>query len=69
MIGMQVGAVSFVDEGVNKVLDAFRGSGALPWGQHHHRLFHGTEKLFRPGYKAYLTTAWLPALDGVLRSS
>ena len=51
---------------IDKVLDAFRGDGALPWGQHHHRLFLGTEKFFRPGYKAPLTTAWLPALEGIV---
>jgi SAM-dependent methyltransferase len=51
---------------IDKVLDAFRGDGALPWGQHHHRLFLGTEKFFRPGYKAHLTTAWLPALEGIV---
>ena len=39
---------------------------AFPWGAHHHRMFHGVEKFFRPGYQANLTTAWLPALDGVV---
>ncbi len=28
-------------------------------------LFEGTERFFRPGYIGNLTTAWLPALDGV----
>ena len=51
---------------IDKILDAFRGNGALPWGEHHRRLFHGTEKFFRPGYRTYLTTSWLPALDGVV---
>ena len=62
--GTNVVGACFTD--IDKVLDAFRGDGALPWGQHHHRLFHGTEKFFRPGYKAFLTSAWLPALDGVV---
>jgi Methyltransferase domain len=62
--GTNVVGACFTD--IDKVLDAFRGDGALPWGEHHHRLFHGTEKFFRPGYKAYLTTAWLPALDGIV---
>jgi len=48
------------------VLAAFRGDGGLPWGQHHHRMFHGVEKFFRPGYRTHLTASWLPALDGVL---
>ena len=51
---------------LDKVLRAFKGDGAFPWGAHHHRMFHGVEKFFRPGYQANLTTAWLPALDGVV---
>jgi SAM-dependent methyltransferase len=62
--GTNVAASCFAD--IDKLLDAFRGDGALPWGQHHHRLFHGTEKFFRPGYKGFLTSAWLPALHGVV---
>jgi SAM-dependent methyltransferase len=62
--GTNVVGACFTD--IDKVLDAFRGDGALPWSEHHHRLFHGTEKFFRPGYKARLTTAWLPALDGIV---
>jgi SAM-dependent methyltransferase len=50
---------------MQKVATAFRGSGALPWGEHHPCLFCGTEWFFRTGYRAYLTTQWIPALDGV----
>jgi len=28
-------------------------------------LFEGTERFFRPGYVANLTSSWIPALDGV----
>ena len=35
--------------------DAFRGDGALSWGDHHPCLFRGTEWFFRPGYRAFLT--------------
>ena len=62
--GQSVVAACFID--LEKVLAAFRGNGAFPWGEHHHRMFHGVEKFFRPGYQANLTTAWLPALDGVV---
>lgn len=62
--GTNVVGSCFTD--IDKVLDAFRGDGGLPWGEHHHRMFHGTEKFFRPGYRAHLTTSWLPALDGVV---
>jgi SAM-dependent methyltransferase len=62
--GQSVVASCFLD--LDKVLAAFRGNGAFPWGEHHHRMFHGVEKFFRPGYQAHLTAAWLPALEGVV---
>ena len=62
--GQSVVASCFMD--LDKVLQAFRGNGAFPWGAHHHRMFNGVEQFFRPGYQANLTTAWLPALDGVV---
>ena len=62
--GQSVVASCFMD--LDKVLQAFRGNGAFPWGAHHHRMFDGVEKFFRPGYKANLTTSWLPALEGVV---
>jgi len=62
--GQSVVASCFMD--LDKVLQAFQGNGAFPWGAHHHRMFHGVEQFFRPGYQANLTTAWLPALDGVV---
>ena len=48
-----------------KVRGAFLGGDGLAWGDHHHDLFHGTERLFRPGYVANLVASWIPALDGV----
>jgi 2-polyprenyl-3-methyl-5-hydroxy-6-metoxy-1,4-benzoquinol methylase len=50
---------------IQKTATAFRGDGALSWADHHPCLFSGTEWFFRTGYRAYLTTAWIPALDGV----
>jgi 2-polyprenyl-3-methyl-5-hydroxy-6-metoxy-1,4-benzoquinol methylase len=60
---MNVLASMFVD--MQKVAAAFRGNGALAWGEHHPCLFCGTEWFFRTGYRAYLTTQWIPALEGV----
>jgi 2-polyprenyl-3-methyl-5-hydroxy-6-metoxy-1,4-benzoquinol methylase len=50
---------------VQKTATAFRGDGALSWGDHHPCLFSGTEWFFRTGYRAYLTSSWIPALEGV----
>ena len=48
-----------------KLRDAFQGDGGMSWGDHHPCLFRGTEWFFRPGYRAFLTADWIPALDGV----
>ena len=50
----------------DKLVAAMRGNGALSWADHHPCLFSGTERFFRPGYKANLVSSWLPALDGVV---
>ncbi|HWC38551.1 MAG TPA: class I SAM-dependent methyltransferase, partial [Acidimicrobiales bacterium] len=50
---------------IEKVAAAFQGDGALAWGDHHPCLFSGTEWFFRTGYRAFLPSAWIPALDGV----
>ena len=48
-----------------KVRDAFRSGKGLGWANHNEDLFHGVERLFKPGYTENLVSAWLPALDGV----
>ncbi len=50
---------------VPRITEAFRTGAGFAWGDHDPGLFHGTEKFFRPGYVANLTTHWIPALDGV----
>jgi len=62
--GASVLGAMFIDK--DKVVNAMRGDGALAWGDHHPCLFSGTEKFFRPGYRANLVSTWLPALDGVV---
>jgi SAM-dependent methyltransferase len=61
--GMNVLSAMF--QGLPKIADAFRGSGAMAWGEHHPCLFKGTEWFFRTGYRAHLPAEWIPALDGV----
>jgi SAM-dependent methyltransferase len=62
--GAVVLSAMFFDK--DKLISAFRGNGGVAWGDHHPCLFSGTEKFFRPGYKANLVSSWLPALDGVI---
>ena len=61
--GMNAFGSMFID--IEKIKAAYRGDGALPWGEHHPCLFAGTEWFFRTGYRAHLPTEWIPALDGV----
>jgi SAM-dependent methyltransferase len=64
MVGsMTLAASTAKDE--EKVREAFRTGAGLAWHEHHHDLFHGTERLFRPGYVANLVSQWIPALEGV----
>lgn len=56
-----VGAMYIDFEAIN---EAFRGDGALPWGDHHPCLFTGTEWFFRTGYRAELPR-WLGLLEGI----
>jgi SAM-dependent methyltransferase len=49
-----------------KLVDAFRSGKGVCWTQHCNCLFCGTDRFFRPGYKANLLSTWLPALDGVV---
>jgi SAM-dependent methyltransferase len=61
--GMNV--LSALFQGLPRIADAFRGNGAMSWGEHHPCLFKGTEWFFRTGYRAHLPAEWIPALDGV----
>jgi SAM-dependent methyltransferase len=53
----------YADE--DQILEAFRSGEGMGWHEHDHRLFRGTERFFRPGYRASLVAEWIPALDGV----
>jgi SAM-dependent methyltransferase len=47
-----------------KITRAFETGAGVGWHEHHHDLFAGTERFFRPGYAANLVSSWIPALDG-----
>src|SRR3954470_16758583 len=56
-----LGAVIATD----RIADSFRTGDGLFWGDHDPHVHVGCERFFRPGYVNYLTTTWIPALDGV----
>jgi ubiquinone/menaquinone biosynthesis C-methylase UbiE len=57
-------AAVFADE--PQLVETFKSGEGLGWGNRCNCLFCGVERFFRPGYKANLVEAWLPALDGVV---
>jgi ubiquinone/menaquinone biosynthesis C-methylase UbiE len=59
-----VGIVSAYHD-ADTFVDAFRTGRGVGWHEHDPRLFVGTERFFRPGYRAHLVADWIPALDGV----
>ena len=60
---LEVAASLWLDE--DQIASVFRTGEGIAWGAHHHRLFCGSELLFRPGYKTFLVSDWIAALDGV----
>ena len=61
--GMLLPAALFKDE--ERLAESIRTGAGFAWGDHHHDLFTGVERFFRPGYAANLVSTWIPALDGV----
>ncbi|MBO3751155.1 methyltransferase domain-containing protein [Streptosporangiaceae bacterium NEAU-GS5] len=51
--------------GIDRLAEAFRTGAGIPWHEQDPAVFDGTERFFRPGYTASLTTEWIPALPGV----
>jgi 2-polyprenyl-3-methyl-5-hydroxy-6-metoxy-1,4-benzoquinol methylase len=49
-----------------RITEAVKSGEGVGWHEHHHDVFEGCERFFRPGYNANLLTSWLPALDGVV---
>lgn len=50
---------------MDRLEHAFRSGEGIGWDEHHHGVFHGTERFFRGGYAAHLVAEWIPALGGM----
>jgi SAM-dependent methyltransferase len=48
-----------------RISEAFRTGAGLAWHEQDSEVFDGCEQFFAPGYRAYLVSSWIPALDGV----
>jgi 2-polyprenyl-3-methyl-5-hydroxy-6-metoxy-1,4-benzoquinol methylase len=58
-----VNAMNKADE---RIIDGFRTGKGMLWGEHHHNLFQGTERFFKPSYIGNLIQNWLPAVEGAV---
>jgi SAM-dependent methyltransferase len=47
------------------IAERFRTGEGFAWGAHDGHVLGGCERFFRPGYLNFLTSAWIPALEGV----
>ena len=56
-------ASMFLDH--EKITERFKSGEGMDWGEHHHLLFSGTERFFRPSYLGNLIQSWIPALEGM----
>ncbi len=61
--GLQVAASTIKD--ADAMAEAIRAGRGVGWHEHHHDLFEGTERFFRPNYIGNLVGSWIPALEGV----
>lgn len=57
---LEVASSLWLDE--EKITKVFRTGEGIAWNDHHHRLFCGSEALFKPGYKAHLCSEWIAAM-------
>jgi ubiquinone/menaquinone biosynthesis C-methylase UbiE len=48
-----------------KLTEAFRTGKGVGWHEHDACLFAGTERFFRPNYRAHLVAEWIPSLGDI----
>jgi len=68
VLGMVIGGFEMMNaltRAEPRIVEAFRSGGGMSWGEHHHDVFEGCERFFRPGYEQHLISEWIPALDGI----
>jgi SAM-dependent methyltransferase len=49
-----------------RIAERFVDGAGVGWHEHHHDLWHGTERAFKVSYETSLVGQWLPTLDGVV---
>jgi len=61
--GLQIAQAMFA--AVDRSVQNFRTGEGMEWGEHAASLMEGSDRFLGGRYLAHLTTAWVPALDGV----
>lgn len=61
--------VTGLHRGIDRLIEAYRSGAGIPWGEQDRAVLESTERFFRTGYRSFLLSQWLPALDGVRGSS
>jgi SAM-dependent methyltransferase len=61
--GFQV--ISAMLKAEERIEDNFSTGKGMKWGEHHHDLFTGTERFFKPSYLGNLLENWLPAITDI----
>lgn len=59
-------AITAIMKADERITENFLSGDGMKWGEHHHNLFEGTERFFKPSYVGNLLDNWLPAIEGVL---
>ncbi len=58
-------AIVALSETHEKAVETFVSGQGRPWGDQSQCCICGTDRFFRPGYAANLTSEWIPSLEGV----
>jgi trans-aconitate methyltransferase len=64
-LGAAGGVLVAAVQGEDRIIDAFRGDGAVAWGDQAPCLGHAVDRFYRSGYATSLVRDWIGALDGV----
>ena len=59
-------AMHALTRATERIMEGFRTGKGMLWGEHHHHLFQGTERFFKPSYVGNLLANWLPAVEGAI---
>jgi SAM-dependent methyltransferase len=62
-LGSAGGVLAAVVHAEDRIVDAFRSDGVLPWSGQHSCLFPAVDRFFATGYRSFLVGDWIPALE------